>query len=99
MSFVDKMQDLTPEEIQETAQRLCELPANPSRTMSLEEVTFWAGGSTGMEFCRNLDDELLDCSSADRIQAYSSLLAYSTKNAVVYLRLEQLGPAKLEPWT
>src|SRR5438132_465822 len=68
MSFVDKIQDLTPEEIQETAHRLCELPVNPSRTMSLEEVTFWAGVSTGMEFCRNMDEELLDCSSADRIQ-------------------------------
>jgi hypothetical protein len=99
MSFVDKIQDLTPEEIQETAHRLCELPVNPSRTMSLEEVTFWAGVSTGMEFCRNLDEELLDCSSADRIQAYSSLLAYSTKNAVVDLTLEQLEPSKVEPST
>ena len=94
MSFVDKIQELTPEEIQETARRRCELPANPSRTMSLEEVVFWAGVSTGMEFCRNVDQEIVDGSSADRIQAYSSLLAYSTKNAVVDLTLEQLEPTK-----
>jgi len=94
MSFVDKIQDLTPEEIQETAHRLCELPANPSRSMSMEEVTFWAGVSTGMEFCRNMEEEFLDCNSAERIQAYSSLLAYSTKNAVVDLTLEQMEPAK-----
>jgi hypothetical protein len=41
-----------------------------------------------------MDEELLDCHSADRIQAYSSLLAYSTKNAVVDLTLEQLEPTK-----
>jgi len=94
MTFVDRIQELTPEEREETAYRLCELPANPEHTMSLEEVVFWAGVATGMDVFRSTQEELLDDHCADRIQAYSSLLAYSTKSAVVDLTLEQLEPSK-----
>jgi len=92
MSFVDRIQELSPEEIEETAHRLCQLPANPRNSMSLEEVVFWAGVATGMDLSRSMQEDLLDGGSASKIEAYSSLLAYSTKNAVVDITLEQLEP-------
>ncbi len=52
MSFVDRIQELSPEEIEETAHRLCQLPANPRNSMSLEEVVFWAG-SWNQAKCEN----------------------------------------------
>jgi hypothetical protein len=99
MSFVDGLPEMSAEEIEEAAHRMCELPADPERTMSMEEVVFWAGVATGMEICKSMQEDVLDGSSAEKIQAYSSLLAYSTKNALVDLTLEQLEPSKeqLEP--
>ena len=95
MSFADRIQELSPEEIAETAHRLCELPANPGNTMSLEEVVFWAGVATGMDLSRSMQQDLLDEGSASKIEAYSSLLAYSTKNAVVDITLQQLEPSEV----
>lgn len=95
MSFVDRIEELTPEEISETAHRLCQLPANPDSTMSMEEVVFWAGVATGMELSRRMQEDLLDEGSAIKIEAYSSLLAYSTKNAVVDITLQQLEPSEV----
>src|SRR2546422_11743227 len=95
MSFVDRIQELSPEEIEETAHRLCQLPANPRNSMSLEEVVFWAGVATGMDLSRSMQEDLLDGSSASKIEAYSSLLAYSTKNAVVDIKFEQLEQRKV----
>src|SRR5438552_7902699 len=92
MSFVDRIQELSPEE---TAHRLCQLPANPRNSMSLEEVVFWAGVATGMDLSRSMQEDLLDGGSASKIEAYSSLLAYSTKNAVVDITLEQLEPSRV----
>jgi len=94
ISFVDGIPEMSAEEIEETAHRMCELPSDPERTMSMEEVVFWAGLATGMEICKSRQDDLLDGASAEKIQAYSSLLAYSTKNALVDLTLEQLEPSK-----
>jgi hypothetical protein len=94
MSFVDGLPEMSAEEIEEAAHRMCELPADPERTMSMEEVVFWAGVATGMEICKSMQEDVLDGSSAEKIQAYSSLLAYSTKNALVDLTLEQLEPSK-----
>jgi hypothetical protein len=94
ISFVDAIPEMSAEEIGDTAQRMCELPSDPERTMSMEEVVFWAGVATGMEVCKSMQEELLDATSAEKIQAYSSLLAYSTKNALVDLTLEQLEPSK-----
>src|SRR5437867_1435220 len=95
LSFVDRIQEGSPEEIEETAHRLCQLPANPGNSMSLEEVVFWAGVSTGIHVSRSMQEDLLDGGSASKIEAYSSLLAYSTKNAVVDITLEQLDPSKV----
>jgi hypothetical protein len=94
MAFVDRIRELTPEEIEEATQKLCELPSSPERTMSMEEVVFWAGVATGMDVLKSVQDDLLDDSSAEKIQAYSSLLAYSTKNALVDLTLQELEVAK-----
>src|SRR5439155_13795710 len=38
ISFVDGLPEMSAEEIEETAHRMCELPANPERTMNMEEV-------------------------------------------------------------
>ena len=94
ISFVDGIPAMSTEEIEETAHRMCELPSDPERTMSMEEVVFWAGVATGMEICKNMQEDLLDGASAEKIRAYSSLLAYSTKNALVDLTLEQLETSK-----
>ncbi len=74
----------------------CQLPANPRNSMSLEEVVFWAGVATGMDLSRSMQEDLLDGGSASKIEAYSSLLAYSTKNAVVDITLERLEPSKVQ---
>jgi hypothetical protein len=94
MSFVERIKELTPEEIEEATQKLCELPENAERTMSMEEVVFWAGVATGMEVLKSVQEDLLDDTSAEKIQAYSSLLAYSTKNALVDLTLQELEISK-----
>jgi hypothetical protein len=92
MSFIDRISELSLDEIRSTAEKLCELPADPQHTMSLEEVVFWAGVSTGMDVCRNTEEELMDEATADKFNVYASLFAYSTRNAVVDLALQQLEP-------
>jgi hypothetical protein len=94
MSFLDRLKDLSPEEIHDTAMGLCELPANPESSLSMEEVVFWAGLSTGLELARHAQDGTLDDEALERIEAFSGLLAYSTKNAVVDLTLERLEPSR-----
>src|SRR2546427_13026953 len=91
MSFVDRIQELSPEEIEETAHRLCQLPANPRNSMRLEEVVFWAGDATGMDLSRSMQEDLLDGGCASRIEADPSLLAYSTKYGVVDITV---GPSE-----
>lgn len=90
MSFIDRIPELSEQEIRSTAEKLCELPADPQHSMSLEEVIFWAGVATGMDVCRSTDQELLDEATADKFNVYASLFAYSTRNAVVDLALQQL---------
>jgi len=93
MSFMDRIKELSYEEIQETAMSLCELPANPENQLSLEEVIFWAGIATGLDLAKHAQESTVDDESLERIEAYSGLLAYSTKNAVVDLTLERLDPS------
>lgn len=95
MSFIDRVPELSPEEIRSAAEKLCELPADPQHTMSMEEVIFWAGVATGMDVCRTTDQELMDEATADKFNVYASLFAYSTRNAVVDLALQQLEVANL----
>ncbi|GAC1431694.1 MAG: hypothetical protein NVS1B11_01210 [Terriglobales bacterium] len=90
MSFVDDLRDLSSDEVKQTTQRLCELPADPNRAMSMEEVVFWAGVATGMDASRQAQEETLDPATMDKMFLYSSLLAHSTKNAVVDMTLQQM---------
>jgi hypothetical protein len=98
MSFVDTIEDSAPHEIRENAERLCELPAEPSHTMSMEEVIFWAGVATGMEIWRNAEEEKVDPSTAEKMLVFSSIFSHSTKNAIIDLALGQLEPDAEEEW-
>jgi hypothetical protein len=92
MSFVDELSERTPDDIRETAANLCELPPNPGQTMSLEEVVFWAGVASGMEFWRHAEEEAVDPSTAEKMLVFSSIFAHSMKNAIVDLALGELDP-------
>jgi hypothetical protein len=92
MSFVDELSERTPSDIREAVANLCELPPNPGQTMSLEEVVFWAGVASGMEFWRHAEEETVDPSSAEKMLVFSSIFAHSMKNAIVDLALGELDP-------
>jgi len=81
MSFVDDIEGAGPDESRKAAEKLCELPANPGQTMSMEEVVFWAGVATGIEAWRNAEEGNLDA---------ASIFAHSTRNAIVDLALGQI---------
>lgn len=98
MSFVDELGDHSPGEIRETVARLCELPPNPGQTMSLEEVVFWAGVASGMEFWRHAEEETIDPSTAEKMLVFSSVFAHSMKNAIVDLALGELEPETEQAW-
>src|SRR2546430_4569977 len=83
MSFVDRIQELSPEEIEETAHRLCQLPANPGNSMSLEAVLFLGGGSTWKGGFRRMQGNPLDRGSPRQIETFSFLFACSTKKTIV----------------
>src|SRR5438094_884416 len=102
MSFVDRIQELSPEEIEETAHRLCQLPANPGNSMSLEEVVFWAGVSTGMDVSRSMQEDLLDGGSASKIEAVENIAAARGRStapscALDGARLWQVGEMTAKP--
>jgi hypothetical protein len=99
MSLVDDIGDRSPEEIRQTVARLCELPPNPGQTMSLEEVVFWAGVASGMEFWRDTEEESLDPSVAEKMLVFSSIFAHSMKNAIVDLALGELEPEAEQSWS
>ena len=98
MSFVDELGDHSPEDIRETVEGFCELPTNPGQTMSLEEVVFWAGVASGMEFWRHAEEETLDPNTAEKMLVFSSLFAHSMKNAIVDLALGELEPDNRRSW-
>lgn len=90
MAFVEGLREFTRDEIRDTVSEFCELPPDAQRTLSMEEVVFWAGVATGADICRGIEEDLLDADTADRILTYSSLFAHSTKTAVVDVALNQL---------
>ncbi len=90
ISFVDDLEDTAPEDVRETGESFCELPPDPGKTMSLEEVVFWAGFAAGMEFERQADEDNVDPATADKMLVFSSLFSHSMKNAIVDLALKQL---------
>ena len=90
MSFVDGIEESTPEDAREVAEELCDLPPNPATTMSLEEVVFWSGVAAGMDIERYASEEKLDPVTAEKILVFASLFGHSTKNAIVDLALGQI---------
>jgi hypothetical protein len=98
MSFVDELGDHSPEDIRETVEGFCELPTNPGQTMSLEEVVFWAGVASGMEFWRHAEEDSVDPSTAEKMLVFSSIFAHSMKNAIVDLALGELDPEEKRPF-
>lgn len=99
MSFVDEIGDQAPADIREAIGGLCELPPNPGQTMSLEEVVFWAGVASGMEFWRHAEEEeTVDAATAEKMLVFSSVFAHSIKNAILDLALGELDPDTQRPW-
>lgn len=98
MSFVDELAERSSEDIRETVEKVCELPPNPSQTMSLEEVVFWAGVASGMEFWRHAEEETVDPSTAEKMLVFSSIFGHSMKNAIVDLALGELEPEPQHRW-
>jgi len=97
MSLVDEVGELAPDDIKETVAGLCELPPNPGQTMSLEEVVFWAGVASGMEFWRHAEEDSIDPTTAEKMLVFSSVFAHSMKNAIVDLALGELDPEAEQP--
>lgn len=91
MTFLDEIEAHSASEVREAIENYCELPTNPGQTMSMEEVVFWAGVATGMEYERRAaEDEGVDASVAEKMLVYSSIFAHSIKNAIVDLALGDL---------
>jgi hypothetical protein len=90
ISFLDDIENHSPEEIREAVEGFCELPPNPGQTMSMEEVVFWAGVASGMEFWRHAEEETIDGDTAEKMLVFSSIFAHSMKNAIVDLALGEL---------
>src|SRR5579864_7945792 len=97
MSFVDELGERTPGAIEETVAKLCELPPNPGQTMSMEEVVFWAGVASGMEFWRHAVEVTVDPITAEKMLVFSSIYGHSMKNALVDLALGERDPEAEQP--
>lgn len=98
MSFVDEISEQSEIDIQRAVDKFCELPSDPGQTMSLEEVVFWAGVASGMEFWRHAEEETVDPGTAEKMLVFSSIFAHSMKNAIVDLALGELEPDKQRTW-
>jgi len=66
--------------------------------MSLEEVVFWAGVSTGMELWRHAEEETLNPTTAEKMLVFSSIFSHSIKNAIVDMALGQLEADSRATW-
>ena len=98
LSFLDEIENRSPEEIQDSVQKFCELPPNPGQTMSMEEVVFWAGVASGMEFWRHADEDTVDPATTEKMLIFSSIFVHSMKNAIVDLALGDLEPENHTAW-
>lgn len=98
MTFLDEIEERTPEEVSEAIERFCELPPDPGQSMSMEEVVFWSGVASGMEFWRNAEEDTVDASTAEKMLIFSSIFSHSIKNAIVDLALVDLDPDAEKPW-
>jgi len=97
MTFLDEIESRSKEDVQEAVDGFCDLPPNPGQTMSMEEVVFWAGVATGIEYSRHADEDTVDPISAEKMLVFSSIFAHSVKNAVVDLALGDLEAAAGKP--
>lgn len=97
MSFLDEIENHSKEDIQERVESFCELPPNPGQTMSMEEVVFWAGVASGMEYWRHAEEDTLDPVDAEKMLVFSSIFAHSMKNAIVDLALGDLETDEQKP--
>lgn len=98
MSFLDDIENRSAEEVTDAVDSFCDIPSNPGQTMSLEEVVFWAGVASGMEFWRNAEEDTLDPSSAEKMLVFASIFSHSMKNAIVDLALGELEPEPRSRW-
>jgi hypothetical protein len=98
MTFVDELGDYSPDDIRASTEKFCELPTNPGQTMSLEEVVFWAGVASGMEFWRHAEEDSVDPSTAEKMLVFSYIFAHSMKNAIVDLALGELDTEETRPF-
>ncbi|MCU1271182.1 MAG: hypothetical protein JWN74_2476 [Acidobacteriaceae bacterium] len=90
MSFIDEVDNFSPEESREIMEKLCQLPLCPSETMSMEEVVFWAGVAVGMQLSQHTEEGSVDPDTAEKVLVFSSLFEHSTKNAIVDLALGEM---------
>jgi len=99
MAFLDEIEERSPDEVRDAVERFCELPPNQGQTMSMEEVVFWAGVASGIEFWRHAEDESTDSATSEKMLVFSSLFSHSMKNAIVDLALGKLDPdTQQNPW-
>jgi len=98
LSFIDEIEQRSPDEIRRAVEGFCELPPNPGQTMSMEEVVFWAGVASGMEFWRHSEEETVDPSTAEKMLIFSSIFSHSMRNAIVDLALGELESDKQKQW-
>jgi len=98
MTFLDEIEERSPNEIREAIEGFCELPPNPGQSMSMEEVVFWSGVASGMEFWRHAEEESIDAATAEKMLIFSSIFSHSLKNAIVDLALGELEPDAKTPW-
>jgi hypothetical protein len=89
MTFLEEIADCSAGEVRQALEEFCELPPNPGQTMSLEEVVFWAGVASGMEFSRYAQEQA-DPGSEQKMLLFASLFAHSMKNAIVDLAIGEL---------
>ena len=98
MTFLDEIEQRSPDEVRDAVEKFCELPPNPGQTMSMEEVVFWAGVASGMEFWRHAEEDTVDSASAEKMLIFSSIFSHSMKNAIVDLALGELEPENHKRW-
>jgi hypothetical protein len=98
MTFLDEIEQRTPDEVSEAIERFCELPPDPGQSMSMEEVVFWSGVASGMEFWRNAEEGTVDAATAEKMLIFASIFSHSIKNAIVDLALVDLDPDAEKPW-
>ena len=99
MTFIEEIEDRSGQDICQAVDEFCQLPVNPGQTISLEEVVFWAGVASGMEFSRHAaEQEEPESANAEKMLVFASLFAHSLKHAIVDLAIGELEPQPTGPW-